>query len=52
MPENARNTIGSVVALIVGAILAAVTLMGLISNQVNSAANQSPSESIPYGTTG
>jgi hypothetical protein len=49
--ENTRNVVVSGIAIIVGAVLAAVTLVGLVSGQVNSTADNPPSETIPYGST-
>ncbi|HET8603271.1 MAG TPA: hypothetical protein VFM09_05025 [Marmoricola sp.] len=51
MPENARNALGSAVALVVGAVLAVVTILGLVASQVDSSSGQ-PSQTIPYGSTG
>jgi hypothetical protein len=48
--ENARNLVVSLIAVIIGALLAAVTLVGLISGQVNSSAKRPPSDTIPYGS--
>jgi hypothetical protein len=47
------KTIGTIVSVAVGALLAAVTLIGLISQTVNSASDNpgDVNASIPYGTT-
>lgn len=49
----ARNFLGSLVMLIIGVILAFITLMGLISSQVNSSSNPADSSNpvIDYGAT-
>ncbi|MEZ5095184.1 MAG: hypothetical protein R2731_03125 [Nocardioides sp.] len=51
----ARNFLGSLVMLIIGIILASVTVVGLISSQVNSAGTNSSVDStnpvIDYGST-
>ena len=47
------KTIGTIVSIVVGAVLAAVTLIGLVSNTVNSASDNpgDVNAAVPYGTT-
>lgn len=50
---NSGKTIGTIVSIVVGAVLAGVTLIGLVSNTVNSSSDN-PGDinaAIPYGTT-
>lgn len=45
--------IGTIVSMLVGGILAAITLVGLVTNTVNSSSDNpgDVNASIPYGTT-
>ena len=47
------KVIGSVVSIVVGGIVAAVTIVGLVTNTVNSASNNpgDVNAGIPYGST-
>ncbi len=47
------RTVGSVVSIVVGGIIAAVTIVGLVTHTVNSASDHpgNVNAGIPYGTT-
>ena len=52
--ENVRNIVGAGVAVVAGAVTAAVTIIGLISSQVDSAGDNpvdADSATINYGAT-
>jgi len=47
------KAIGSIVSIIVGGVVAAVTVVGIVTNTVNSASNDpgDVNAGIPYGST-
>lgn len=50
---DTRRLVGSIVAIVVGAILAAVTIVGIVTLSVNSDSDNpgNVNAGIPYGTT-
>ena len=47
------KTIGSIVSIVVGGVVAAVTIVGIVTNTVNSASDNpgDVNAGIPYGST-